>query len=31
VEELAGDEHQAGAFVKLIMGTGEYQPFRMRW
>ena len=24
-------EHQAGALVKLIMGGGEYLPFRMRW
>jgi len=24
-------EHQAGALAKLVLGEGEYQPFRMRW
>lgn len=24
-------EHQAGALAKLILGQGDYQPFRMRW
>jgi hypothetical protein len=24
-------EHQAGALAKLILGQGDYLPFRMRW